>query len=132
MIKVGKVINTHRYTKDTVVLYEGNMIVHEYMDRFEYKYREADGTKVTITIYEDAMSIKRQGEVTTSLMLKPNEKTLNPVESPFGTFEIEVTTYRYEKIENKYCVEYDVENGMDDKDGFIVELVLEGEQYEFH
>ena len=132
MRKKIKVKHTHRYTNEKAVLYDGDALCNEFSEYLELNYMEEDKTKVTMFIYENHMEIKRFGEVLSSLDMKPKKKTKNPMKSAYGTFEIEVYTYDFKNEGNYIMVEYDVENGTKEKDGFKIEIEIKEEGYEFH
>lgn len=132
MKKKIKITNTHRYTKQKNVQYNGYVDVTLLEDGFSFVFREKDNTKVKMSIYDSYMQIERYGEAHTKLTMKENKTTKNPIESVYGIFEIDIFTYSYLNEKNHIKVEYDVENGTDDKDGFIVELEIKEERHEFH
>lgn len=132
MRKKIKVKHTHRYTNEKAILFEGQALCNEFNDYIEYLYNEADGTKVMMYIYSHRIEIKRHGEVLSSLDMQPEKKTKNLMKSPYGEFEIEIYTYDFQNDGNYIMVEYDVENGLKDKDGFKIEIEVEEEGYEFH
>lgn len=117
--------HTHRYTKEEMVLFHGNAQYIEYEKYYEYIYYDEQKIKTVLRIYEDKMEIQRYGEAISSLLLVKNEMTKNPITSPYGTFEIDIYTHDYKYGRNWIKVEYDVENGTEEKDGFIVEIRLE-------
>lgn len=127
-----KITNTHRYTKQKSIQYNGYVDMNVLEDGFSFVFYEKDNTKVRMSIHENHMQIERFGEARTKLTMKENELTKNPIESVYGIFEIDIFTYSYLNEKNHIKVEYDVENGTDDKDGFIVELEIKEERHEFH
>ena len=132
MKKKIKVTNTHRYTKEKNIQYNGYVDINETMDGFMFTFREKDNTKVRMTVHEYYMQIERFGQATTFLTLRKDVTTKNPIKSPYGVFEIDIFTYDYQNSGNYIKVEYDVENGTDDKDGFIVEIEIKEGRNEFH
>lgn len=124
--------HTHRYTHEQMTLFLGEAEIKEYDGYYEYIYYDEQRIKTVLKIFEDKMEIQRYGEATSSLLLIENERTLNPISSPYGTFEIEIFTYAYKNENNYIMVEYDVENGSEDKDGFKIEIRVEEKSYEFH
>lgn len=132
MKKKVKITNTHRYTKQKNIQYNGYVDFEEKNDGYTFTFREKDGTKVRMNVYEYYMQIERFGEATTFLTLRKDVVTKNPIKSMYGVFEIDIYTYSYEWSTNYIKVEYDVENGSDDKDGFIIEIEIKEGRNEFH
>lgn len=132
MKKKIKVTHTHRYTLENALLYEGYALYNDFNTYKEYIYQENEETKVILYIYDTHMEIQRYGEAQSSLTLKKDKTTLNPIKSMYGTFEVEIKTYDYQVNEKYMMVEYDVENGSQDKDGFKIEIVVEEDGHEFH
>lgn len=127
-----KISNTHRYLKQTIIQFNGYVDVDLIEDGFVFTYREKDNTRVRMTIHEHYMKIERFGEAKTCLVLRKGVRTKNPINSIYGSFEIDIYTYDYQNDGNYIRVEYDIENGTEDKDGFIVELQMKEGQHEFH
>lgn len=132
MKKNVKVMHTHRYTLEKAVLYEGYAHCNDYGTYKEFTYFENEETKVILYIYQEYMEIQRYGEAQSSLTLKKEETTFNPIKSMYGTFEVEITTYEYRNTDHYIVVEYDIHNGSDDKDGFKIEIKIEEDVYELN
>lgn len=132
MRKKIQVKHTHRYTKSENILFEGYAVCNDYDDYIELVYYENNDTKVVMYAYQDYMVIERYGEVHSQLNLHPNKATANPMKSEYGTFEIEITTFDYQKDDHYIMVEYDIENGSPDKDGFKIEIEVKEEAHEYN
>lgn len=124
--------HTHRYTKSQNVLFNGYAICHYYDRHIEFTYVEQDDTKVIMRAYDDHMEIERFGEVHSLLNLYKDCVTKNPMESEYGTFEIEMKTYAYIKDDHYIMVEYDVESGSLEKDGFKIEIEVKEDTHEYN
>lgn len=132
MRKKIQVKHTHRYTKSQNILFNGYANCHYYDRHIEYTYDEQDDTNVIMRVYDDHMEIERFGEVHSLLQLYEGTSTLNPMESEYGTFEIEIYTYAYQNDDNYIMVEYDVESGSEDKDGFKIEIEVKEDIHEYN
>lgn len=127
MKKEVKVTHMHLYTKEKAVLFSGYADFVMFPDYMELIYVESDGVKVIMRFYEEYMEVHRHGEVRSHLTMKQNKHTLNPMESVYGTFEVELYTHEYERCDHQIVVAYDIHNGSDEKDGYkIVIELLEG------
>ncbi len=122
MQKKIMVRHTHRYTNERAILFEGIAMCEDFDTYREYRYSEKDGTKVVMYCYEDHIQIERFGMIHSCLNLYENRTTKNPMESVYGIFDIEMTTFAYRREDRYVMVEYDVESGTEEKDGFIIEL----------
>lgn len=127
-----KVKHTHRYTLEKDILFDGYADCNEFQEYLEYIYYEENNVKVVMYIFESYMQIKRFGEVQSTLTFKKEEHTMNLMNSVYGSFEIEIYTYDFQKKGYDIIVEYDIENGSDEKDGFKIEIEVEDKGYEFH
>lgn len=122
----------HRYTFEQAVLYEGVAEYNAYPDYVELVFYEDQNTRVVMHCFEKYMEIRRFGEVKSHLTLKPKERTHNPMESIYGTFEVEMFTDAYLREDAYIMVAYDVENGTEDKDGFRIDIELKEDGYELN
>lgn len=132
MRKKIQVKHTHRYTKSENILYEGYAICNDYDGYMEITYHESDDTKVVMYAYDNYMIIERYGEVQSQLHLHRNKRSKCPMKSEYGSFEIEVTTFAYKKQDNAIMVEYDIESGNPDKDGFKIEIEVKEVAHEYN
>lgn len=132
MKKKVKITNTHRYTKQKNIQFNGYVDCEAKGEGITFTFREKEGTKVRMNIYEYYMQIERFGEAETFLTLRKDVVTKNPIKSIFGVFEIDIYTHDYINEKKYVRVEYDVENGSDDKDGFIIEIEIKEGRNEFH
>lgn len=132
MRKKIQVKHTHRYTKSLNVLYDGYAICNDFDTYIEITYYEKDGTKVVMYAYDDYIIIERYGEVHSQLQLHQNKTIKCLMRSEYGNFEIEATTYAYQKAENYIMVEYDIESGNTDKDGFLIEIEVKEDAHEYN
>ncbi len=132
MRKKIHVRHTHRYTKEKSVLYEGECDFTLYDTYWQLSYSERDGTKVKMICYDDYMIIERFGEVKSKLELNPNKRTSNAMESVYGTFFIAIQTHDYKKEDAYVMVEYDVESGSPEKDGFKIEIDIKEDGNEYN
>ena len=114
--------HTHRYTHQKEKLFEGYAEVSEFNEYRQYRFQEADGTKVVMTCYEFSMRIERFGEIHSCIECQPGKSIECPMRSAYGTFAIPIYTFAYVREDDYVVVSYDVENGTDDKDGFIIEI----------
>ncbi len=124
MKKEVKVTHMHLYTKERAELFCGQadfMMFPEYM---ELIYLEAGNVKVVMRFYETYMEVHRYGEARSHLTMKRNQATKNPIESVYGTFEVELYTHEYERYDHKIHVSYDIHNGSDEKDGYKIVIEL--------
>lgn len=132
MKKKIQVKHTHRYTNMQSILFEGYANCNDFDEYLELSYEEEDKTKVVMYCFAKYIVIERYGEVLSKLELHKNKKTSNPMNSIYGTFEIEVSTYDYQKDDHYIMVEYDVENGSEEKDGFKIEIIIEEDHHEYN
>ncbi len=126
--------HTHRYSLESLVMYHGEADIDEYSDYTRVSFIDEENAKIVFYCFSTYMEIHRFGEVSSELILKPQQQTMNKIKSEFGVFEVEVKTIAYEYIDNHIRVEYDIESDSEDdsKDGFIIELeILEG-SYEYN
>ncbi len=118
---------THRYTLESNNMYNGQANIDEYSDYTRIKFIDCENATTVFYCFNSYMEIHRFGEATSELVLKPDCSTFNKIKSEFGTFEIEILTHKYTYNEDYICVEYDIENGNDDTDGYKIEVeVAEG------
>ncbi len=130
MEKKIKVKHTHRYTKESAILFEGTSQIDDYPGYRKIAFLEGLNVKVVFYCFETFVEVHRFAEVVSQLSLKPKQRTSNPIKSEYGVFDVEIYTYEYEVNTNYVKVSYDIENGSDDKDGFIVEIEIEEGVYE--
>ncbi len=123
---------THRYSLQTGIMYEGEAFIDEYSDYIRFTFIDDDEAKVVFYCFEQYMEIHRFGEVNSELLLKPNAQTFNKITSEFGKFDVEIKTIAYQNNDMQIRVEYDIESDQEDKDGFIIDIeVMEG-NYEYN
>ncbi|MDF9824313.1 uncharacterized beta-barrel protein YwiB (DUF1934 family) [Breznakia sp. PF5-3] len=132
MIKKLHVKHRHRYNNEEAVLYNGEVTFNIYDDYEELLYKENDGAKVKVHLYEDHMKIIRNGEIISNLKFVVDKKTKNILMTPYGDLEIEIYTYEYHKEHDKIIVEYDVLSSSEEKDGYRIEFSIEEERSEFN
>lgn len=132
MKKKIKIINTHKYTNAKEIQFHGYVDIDFLDDGFSFVFHEKTGVKVRMKIHEYYMQIERFGEAKTSLTLRKGVVSKNPIKSIYGVFEIDIYTYDFQNHGNYIKVEYDVENGSDDKDGFVIEIEIKEGRNEFH
>jgi len=125
MIKQIYVKHQHRYSLEEADLYRGaaSFVIHD--DYEELIYREADGSKVNVCIYQNQLIIIRSGEVQSNLTFKEHQKTINVIKSSYGDIEIELYTYQYKSEKNRIIVDYDIVSSSEDKDGYYIEFCIE-------
>ena len=122
----------HRYTKEEMIIYEGQAKIVRYDDHMKIKYLENKATLVTLDVYEDKLILNRKNqEITTNLLFINESDTSNTISSEYGDIEIMVHTYNYEKNEKNIIVEYDILSS-GEQDGYEISFKIEEEDNEFN
>ena len=85
---------------------------------FTYHERKPFNGVVTIEANMNGGTIKRIAENTTTLKLIENKKTKGIVESPYGTFDVDVFTKKYFIKDELIALEYDILNMNEIADSF--------------
>ncbi len=109
MKRLLEVKQTQLEAKIRNILFRGYVEVPIIVDEITLKYLENDGiTTVHLKADQHGLSIRRSGEMITSLVFQENKKTKGSVESKYGTISFDVFTHKYIKKENIIAVEYDI------------------------
>lgn len=130
MKKKIQVIQHQKYDKTKEILYSGYATFHLEEDYECLQYKELDGTKVVMKLFDEQFQLQRFSETTTHLTMISNQKTKNEIVSEYGNIEIEIYTFAYSKNHDKIIVEYDILET--DKLGYILEIGIEEGFNEFN
>ena len=128
MKKYLTVKQTHRYTNEKNLMFQGHANYEQKAYGLCISYKEDEQTSVTVMIQDDEISIKREGEFITSLMFRNLEKTQGSVLSEFGTIDLEIYTHKYIRKENIVALEYDILSGGNVTDGYRILWITKEDQ----
>ncbi len=109
--------------KDTMELYaEGKLYEKEsslFISYSESELTGMEGTKSTLKIAEDSITLIRFGSINAKMVFERNKKTRSKYETPYGIFDISIFTNKLEvnmlqgeksTIHLGYTVHFDAEN----------------------
>ncbi|MEG0314137.1 MAG: DUF1934 family protein [Erysipelotrichaceae bacterium] len=117
MKKELEVYQLHCSSKKKYRMYKGTIVIDKLFQQVSFSYIE-EGTKAKVYIEanKDTLNIKREAEMTTTLIFKNSLLTLGNVNNEFGDLEIFIFTHKYHCTENIIVVEYDILNSKDTND----------------